>query len=139
MRSQAWGKRRGPRTRRWDLETELGQCGSGQVEEVHRLRDVDEGVRVVFEAEFFPLVVEVRLDEKVRTQGRWFAGISPPAAKAHLPLGPAAVGDGGDLAGQLHAGVGRDAAVSFLGRLIDWNVRLCKLKSSSRKDAPISE
>ena len=65
MRSQAGGKRRGARTWCWGLEAELGQCGSGQVEEVHRLRDVDEGVRVVLQTELLSLVVKVGLDQEV--------------------------------------------------------------------------
>ena len=53
-------------------------------------------------------MVEVGFDEKVRAQGRWAGRLGAPPAEALLPLGPAAVGDGGEFAGELHARVWRD-------------------------------
>ncbi|KAH6604401.1 hypothetical protein Trco_007847 [Trichoderma cornu-damae] len=82
-----------------------------EVEEVHGLADVEQAVGVVGEAPLLAGVVEIGLDEEVRAQGRGLARIGPPAAEALLPLGPGPIGDGGDLAGELHAGVGRHAAV----------------------------
>lgn len=82
-----------------------------EVEEVHGLADIQQTVGVIREAPLLAGVVEIRLDEKVRAQRRGLARIGPPAAEALLPLGPGAVRDGGDLSGQLHAGVRRHAAV----------------------------
>lgn len=82
-----------------------------EVEEVHGLADVQQAVGIIREAPLLAGVIEIRLDEEIRTQRRGLARIGPPAAEALLPLGPGAVGDGGNLAGQLHAGVRRHAAV----------------------------
>lgn len=56
-------------------------------------------------------MVEICLDEEVWAQGGGFAGVGAAAAEALLPLRAGAVRDGGDLAGQLHAGVRGHAAV----------------------------
>lgn len=82
-----------------------------QIEQIHRLADVQQTVRVVREAELLAGVVEVGLDEEIGAQRGRLGGVGPPAAEALLPLRARAVGDGGDLAGELHAGVGRDPAV----------------------------
>lgn len=82
-----------------------------EVEEVHGLADVQQAVGVIGKAPLFAGVVEIRLDEEVRTQCRGFAWIGPPPAEALLPLGSGSVRHGGNLAGQLHARVRRHPAV----------------------------
>lgn len=87
-----------------------------QVEQVHGLAHVQQAVGVVLETPLLAGVVEVGFDEEVGAQGGRLAGVGPPAAEALLPLGPAAVGDGGDFAGQLHARVRRDRGVVVSAR-----------------------
>lgn len=82
-----------------------------EVKEIHGFADIQQAVGIIREAPLFAGVVEIRLDEKVRTQRRGFARIGPPPAEALLPLGSGPVRHGGDLARQLHARVRRHAAV----------------------------
>ena len=79
-----------------------------QVEQVHRLADVQQAVRVVLETELLARVVEVSLDQEIRAERRLLAGVGAAAPEALLPLRAGAVGDGGDFARELHARVRRD-------------------------------
>jgi hypothetical protein len=76
-------------------------------EEVHGFGDVDEGVGVVFEAEGFALMVEVRLDEEVGAEdgGRGEGGggggeVAATASESLFPLWTRSVRDRGNFCGQ---------------------------------------
>src|SRR4030095_15911623 len=83
----------------------------GEVEQVHRLRDVEIGVGVVLEAELLALVDEVALELEVLVEARRNALDGPRAAEAVLPLRPRAVGDRSHLPGDLLAAVRKASAV----------------------------
>ena len=64
-----------------------------QIEEVHRLGDVQQTVGIVLETPLLAGVIEIRLDEEVRAQSWWETGLGTAPSKALLPFGPASVGD----------------------------------------------
>lgn len=84
---------------------------TAEVEEIHGFADVQERIGVVVETPFFTCVVEICLDEKVWTEGGWFAVVGASSAETLLPFWTGAVCDCCYFTGEFHACMRGDGVV----------------------------
>jgi hypothetical protein len=82
-----------------------------QIEEIHSLGDIEQAVRIILQTPLLSRVIEVSFDEEVRAKGRWPRRVCSPSTKPLLPFWTTAICDCGNLSGELHAAVWRDAVI----------------------------